>query len=330
MTNAELPVTYHKAAKDNKNGWKIAERRRRVFRPREIPLLTNFLHKKITRAFGINRSEVPIIGYTLLYDIPKSPWQRYNIETIYPQNLVEEDKNAFEVGMSSLNEYATNKATQIFFERTLKGPLSKKMTKLYGAFADTMTYRFVLKNTYQAMRKVELAAKRRGDNFDSALLQAYLSPHNNSALNTIISKSGIPDCKNVNDLAIRIGKRDNFLDRDSQLASLIGIEENDSRLVQNLKGIIASFCVGGAWYAPGVIEVNYTLPLISAIPVLASAVGEMIMHKNTLGALAVSAGVSAVTSLMTAFIWTHELMHEYSTTEEHHGFKRVRLEKLEK
>ncbi len=155
----DIPEDYVKA---NQKHFRNAKRGI-VSRPYELPKLRDSLHERITKTFGLEDAQKPVVVWSGLFDNPKTPSSEFVYAERYPEDIKEEDRQNFAAGITRITEYATNFAAGEFLKRNLSLPLVKQAAKVYGMFSEALTYGLLYSGTYREMRRVRKSAQKRGE-----------------------------------------------------------------------------------------------------------------------------------------------------------------------
>lgn len=322
---SEIPQDY---IKQNQNHWRKA--RRGLFsKPLELSQTGDFLHDKITKTFGLEDAQKPILIWSVVFDRPKTPSSKFIYEERYPEEINDEDKTNFSIGMARITEYATNYAAKDFFVKNVDIPILREFSKAYGRFADLATYEILINGTYRRMSIIESVANENGKSYKEALFTG-LFKHDLEPINELVSDTKeFSGWSSINDIAIEIGKK-RFKKPDiGKFFDKLEINKNDGRLKANLKNGTTSVLAGGVFRNSGVTEISGGIPafiLLETSVISIAHLGEhVIQNPNLLFTAGSIAAETVVLSLgpvvaITPFIGVHENLHSYSSDETHLGF----------
>lgn len=306
----------------NQEHWRNAKRSN-ISRPLEMSHTADFLHQRIIDTFNLPSSDKPILTLSIVFDKPETPSSLFAYEERFPEDIQEEERENFSVGVGRITEYATNVATVDFINKNINLPLVNLASAAYAKFGDLVTYGMLFGGTYREMSRIKHQAGEMGKDFRGALYEG-LFRHNTEPINELIADteefSGV---SNLNDLAIKLGRK-RF--RKPDIGKWLGkleIEKSDSPIKANLKNCAVSVLAGGVFRSPGVTEVSAGIIPIFFLETLAiyAANGQF----DAL-LLAENLAVVTVTGLaINPFASLHEMIHGYSSSQDYMGFIPAKL-----
>ncbi len=330
-----VPLNY---IESNQSFWKKA-RRGKISRPAEIPsILGNFLHDRITKTFGLDEAGKPSVVWSVVFDNPKSPNSKYVYERRYPEDVPEEDRTNYAIGIERINEYATNYATREFIRRNTDVPILKTISKGYRVFSELMTYALLLKGTYMRMMDVEILAKGAGKDFGSAILEGLFN-HNFGPINELIEDAAdLTGFSNLNEMAIEIGRKKFTKPNIGKILGKLEANKTDGNLKRAIKNGSISVAAGGVFRTPGVVEISAAMiPFAAATDFAISEIytdsqAVLNFHNPALifnpqvpimlmpNVIEGAVGVALAMAPLYPFIAIHESIHHYSGGKNYIGF----------
>lgn len=338
--SAEKPIPQDYISKNQEH---FRNAKRGIFsRPIELPRTGRILHERIVRTFGLEDAEEPIFTWSVVFDNPKTPSSEYVYAERFPEEIAEEDKRNFSIGISRINEYATNFATKEFLKRNADLPVIKQVASVYGGISDLFTYGLLLNGTFSRMRDIEIMAGHNEKDYRQAILDG-LFQHDFTQLNEIIAigkdYTGYSD---INGLAIEIGKKRYKKPDIGKWFDKLDVQDTDGHIKAAIKHGIISVAAMGVFRNPGVIESSGAmLPAIGVIAPLSTLVlAEKALAEQNLGFaliehpelipqflsdLAPVVGESMASTVIAAlslfpFVGIHEGIHHYSSNQEYMGY----------
>lgn len=314
-----IPSDYVKL---NQEHW-INAKRGRFSRPLNMTRTADFLHKRMVDTFSLEGAQKHILTLSIFFDKPKTPSSRFVYEERFPDEVREEDKKDFSIGIERITEYATNMATIDFINKNAKLPFVNLAAAAYAKFGDLATYGILINGTYREMSRIAWIAERNGKDFKKAMYNGLFN-HDTEPIDELIADTEeFSGCSNINDLAIKLGrKRFKKLDIGKWLGKL-EIERTDGPVKANIKNCMVSVLAGGVFRSPGVTEVSAGVLPIFFLETAAiyTAHGNFDLHL-----LAENLAVVTITGFaINPFAAIHEMTHGLSSSKNNMGFIPARL-----
>lgn len=320
-----IPVDY--VAK-NQEHWRNIKRGKGS-RPHELSI-GSLLHSRIVRTFGLEHLEhvkKPILVWSVLFDKPDKPTSQVVHAERFPEDVKEEDKQDFAIGIGRITEWATNEATKDVIMKITNIPIISTVAHAYAAFGDFVTYGIILGGTYREMARIQYVAEQNGKDFKHALYKG-LFEHDMTLINELIADTeDFSGCSNINELAIKLGRK-RFKKPDiGKLLNRLEVERTDGQIKGGIKNCVVSVIAGGVFRNPGITEVSAgVLPLLFAETIALYVLNS----RMDIGLLAQNlAVVVAVGGVIYPFATIHELTHSASASRSNMGFIPATLIKKE-
>ena len=338
--SVEIPIPQDYITK-NQEHFRNA-RRGILSRPIELPQTRKVLHERVVKTFGLEDTEKPILTWSVVFDNPETPSSEYVYAERYPEEIAEEDRQNFSIGISRINEYATNFATKEFIRRNADLPFVKQIASVYGEISNLFTYGLLLGGTFSRMRDIEIMANHNKKDYKKAVLDG-LFQHDLTGINELIAMtSDYTGYSDINGLAIEIGKKRQKKPDIGKWFDKLDAQSTDGRVKAAIKHGIISVAAMGVSRNPGVIELSGAmLPAIGVVaPVSTLIATEGTLAAHNLGLVLINhpeliphflsdlvpvAGSSMAATAIAAlsllpFVGIHESIHHYSSDQEYRGY----------